>query len=332
MQTLPRRVPLQDHTHPPATLGDQIMPVRIPTAPIQTAQDPAVLGPETTTLRLGLPKGRMQEGVLRLLGDAGISVSMPSRGYRPSLSLPNVEAKLLKPQSIIEMLDAGSRDLGFAGADWVVELSARVVEVFDTGMDLVRVVAAAPRSLLNADGTLPNRPLVIASELERLSKRWIATRDRDDRFVRSYGATEVFPPEDADCIIDLVSSGATLEANNLQVVDELMRSSTRLYASEAAWADPAKRLAIEDFATLLRSVLDARLRVMVELNVNQSALDAVVRELPCMRQPTISPLHGGAGYAVKAAVAREIVPRLIPQLKALGGTDIVITNIAQVVP
>ncbi len=308
------------------------MPVRIPTAPIQTAQDPAVLGPETTTLRLGLPKGRMQEGVLRLLGDAGISVSMPSRGYRPSLSLPNVEAKLLKPQSIIEMLDAGSRDLGFAGADWVVELSARVVEVFDTGMDLVRVVAAAPRSLLNADGTLPNRPLVIASELERLSKRWIATRDRDDRFVRSYGATEVFPPEDADCIIDLVSSGATLEANNLQVVDELMRSSTRLYASEAAWADPAKRLAIEDFATLLRSVLDARLRVMVELNVNQSALDAVVRELPCMRQPTISPLHGGAGYAVKAAVAREIVPRLIPQLKALGGTDIVITNIAQVVP
>jgi len=274
----------------------------------------------------------MQEGVLRLLGDAGISVSMPSRGYRPSLSLPNVEAKLLKPQSIIEMLDAGSRDLGFAGADWVVELSARVVEVFDTGMDLVRVVAAAPRSLLNADGTLPNRPLVIASELERLSKRWIATRDRDDRFVRSYGATEVFPPEDADCIIDLVSSGATLEANNLQVVDELMRSSTRLYASEAAWADPAKRLAIEDFATLLRSVLDARLRVMVELNVNQSALDAVVRELPCMRQPTISPLHGGAGYAVKAAVAREIVPRLIPQLKALGGTDIVITNIAQVVP
>lgn len=298
----------------------------------RVAERASELATGVTPLRLGLPKGRMQDGVLRLLAEAGIGVSVPTRGYRPAVTLANVEAKLLKPQSIIEMLDAGSRDLGFAGADWVAELSARVVEVLDTGLDKVRVVAAAPRTLLDENGALPNRPLVVASELERLSKRWIATRDRDDKFVRSYGATEVFPPEDADCIIDLVSSGATLEANNLQVVDELMRSSTRLYASEAALADPAKRRAIEDFATVLKSVLDARQRVMLELNVTEASLAAIVRELPCMRQPTIATLHGGAGFAVKAAVARDAVPTLIPRLKALGGTDIVISTIAQVVP
>ncbi|MBX3315958.1 MAG: ATP phosphoribosyltransferase [Phycisphaeraceae bacterium] len=292
------------------------------------------------TLHVGIPKGRMYEGVVALLAEAGIRLSASARGYRPTLSLPGVEAKILKPQNIIEMLEIGSRDVGFAGADWVAELNADVVEVLDTGLDRVRVVAAAPRQILE-DGRLPRRPLVVASEMERLTRQWIATRDLDARFVRSYGATEVFPPEDADCIVDIAASGATLAANGLEIVDELLSSSTRLYASRAAMADDAKRATINDLALLLSSVLEARKRIMLEVNVPAENLDAVVAILPCMRQPTISPLHAGTcsqslsqprAFAVKAAVPRDRLPRLIPAIKQAGGTDLVISPIAQVVP
>ncbi|MCW5768215.1 MAG: ATP phosphoribosyltransferase [Phycisphaeraceae bacterium] len=297
--------------------------------------------PDTqATLHVAIPKGRMYEGVVALLAEAGIRLSASARGYRPTLSLPGVEAKILKPQNIIEMLEIGSRDVGFAGADWVAELGADVVEVLDTGLDRVRVVAAAPRQILE-DGRLPRRPLVVASEMERLTRQWIATRDLDARFVRSYGATEVFPPEDADCIVDIAASGATLAANGLEIVDELLSSSTRLYASRAAMADDAKRATINDLALLLSSVLEARKRIMLEVNVPAENLDAVVAILPCMRQPTISPLHAGTcsqslsqprAFAVKAAVPRDRLPRLIPAIKQAGGTDLVISPIAQVVP
>jgi ATP phosphoribosyltransferase len=286
---------------------------------------------DESTLRLAIPKGRMEQGVTRLLADAGIHLTQTVRSYRPHISIPNCEVKILKPQSIVEMLHAGSRDLGFAGADWVAELDGSLVELLDTGLDPVRVVAAAPAALL-VDGRLPERPLVVASEYESLSRRWIAGRCPQAVLVRSYGATEVFPPEDADLIIDNTATGSTLEANSLQVVDELMRSSTRLYASPRALEQPARRRAIDDLVLLVRSVLEARLRVMVEVNVAPERLDAVLAVLPCMRQPTVSQLAGGAGFAVKAAVPRADLPVVIPRLKAQGGEDVVVTRLAQIVP
>jgi len=289
------------------------------------------MDPQDTMLRFGLPKGRMQDGIFRLLADAGIRVAADSRGYRPTVSLPGLEAKILKPQNIIEMLNAGSRDLGFAGADWVSELGAEVVEVLDTGLDPVRMVAAAPAGTL-VDGALPRRHLIVASEYERLTRRWIGERGLDATFVRSYGATEVFPPEDADCIVDITQTGSTLKANDLAIVGELMTSSTRLYAHPAVLDDPAKRAATDRLVLLLRSVLDARKRVMVEINCPAEALEALIAILPCMREPTISPLHGGSGYAVKVAVPRQDLPRLIPEIKARGGSDVVVTALAQIVP
>jgi len=282
-------------------------------------------------LRLALPKGRMQAGVFELLASAAIHVRVGSRGYRPQVSLPGVDAKILKPQNVVEMLDAGSRDVGFAGADWVQELSADVVEVLDTGLDEVRLVGAAPADLL-VEGRLPRRPLVIASEYERICRDWIRSREYDARFVRSYGATEVFPPEDADCIVDIAASGDTLRAHNLVVFEELLRSSTRLYASRPAMEDPERRASIERLAILLRSVLEARRRVMLEVNVGAGALEDVVSVLPGMRHPTIAPLHGEAGFAVKAAVPRRDLPLLIPEIKARGGTDIVVSETAQIIP
>ncbi|TVQ62420.1 MAG: ATP phosphoribosyltransferase [Phycisphaerales bacterium] len=284
-----------------------------------------------SALRLAIPKGRMHEGVVALLADAGVRITASARGYRPRVSLPDTETKVLKPQNIVEMLDAGSRDAGFAGADWVEELNADVVEILDTGLDAVRIVAAAPPAVLD-DGAPPARPLVVASEFERIARRWIDRRNRDDRFLRSYGATEVFPPEDADCVIDVAASGATLEANNLVVFETLMHSSTRLYASRRAMETPEKRRAIEDLALVLRSVLEARKRVMLEVNVAPDRLEAVVAALPCMREPTVALLHAGAGYAVKAAVPRDALPTLIPAIKAQGGADIVISPLSQVTP
>ncbi|GMV38604.1 MAG: ATP phosphoribosyltransferase [Myxococcales bacterium] len=282
-------------------------------------------------IRLGLPKGRMQEGVFALLADAGVRVRAGARGYRPVVSLPGWEAKILKPQSIVEMLHLGSRDVGFAGADWVAELGADLVEVLDLGLDPVELVAAAPRSLL-AGGRLPARHLVIASEYERLTREWIRSEGLDATFVRSHGATEVFPPEDADCIVDNTATGATLRDNDLEILALVMRSSTRLYASRAAMDDPERRGAVEHLALLLRSVLEARARVMLEVNVSAERLEELAAVLPCMREPTIAPLHGDAGFAMKVAVPRKDLPALIPLIKSHGGTDIVVSSVAQIVP
>ena len=281
-------------------------------------------------LRLALPKGRMQEGVFRLLAQAGVDVRLSSRGYRPTVSLEHTDAKLLKPQNIVEMLDVGTRDLGFAGADWVAELGADLVEILDTRMDPVRVVAAAPADLVR-EAWPPTRPIRVASEYERLTRNWIAENNLDARFIRTYGATEVFPPEDADCIVDNTATGATLVANNLDIVGEVMRSSTRLYASKEAMADPALRARIEDLRLLLGSVLEARRRVMLEVNCGPNDLDALVELLPCMREPTISRLFRDSGYAVKVAVPREQLAALVPRIRAAGGTDIVVSQLTQIV-
>ncbi|MEO6461961.1 MAG: ATP phosphoribosyltransferase [Candidatus Eisenbacteria bacterium] len=285
----------------------------------------------TTPLRLALPKGRMQDGVFALLEGAGIQVRAGTRSYQPALSAPGYVAKILKPQNIVEMLHLGSRDAGFAGADWVAELGADVVEVLDTGLDPVRLVAAAPAALLDG-GALPARRLVFASEYERLTTRWIAARGVDASCVRSYGATEVFPPEDADAIVDNTATGSTLAAHGLVVLDEVLASSTRFYANPRALEDPRRREAIDELALLLRSVIEARSRVMLEMNVSAERLDALVAVLPAMREPTVAPLHAGAGYAVKAAVRRVDLTRVLPAIKASGGTDIVVTTFSQIVP
>ena len=288
--------------------------------------------PTSRDLNLALPKGRMQDGVLALLSEAGIQVRTLTRGYRPSLSVAGIDAKLLKPQNVVEMLHAGTRDVGFAGADWVAELGAELVELIDTGLDPVRVVVAAPEGLLD-NGELPvDRSFVVASEYVGLTGRWIGSQPFQATFVRSYGATEAFPPEDADLIVDNTATGSTLKENGLQVVDVLMESSTRLYANPRALEDPELASRIEDLVLLIRSVLVGRDRVMLEVNVSEADLPGLVDMLPCMREPTVSRLHGEGGYAVRAAVPKAELPELLLAVKAKGGTDLVVSRPSQIVP
>lgn len=310
----------------------------------QIETDPREPRAETTTaappraadapLRLALPKGRLQAGTTELLVAAGLRVRPTGRAYRPGIDgFGPVDAKLLKPQNIVRMLDAGARDVGFAGADWIREAgSSSVVELVDTGLDPVRIVAAAPPALLGPDGALPRRPLTVATEYEALTREWARARGLEVRILRTYGATEVFPPEDADLIVDNTATGATLAANGLEVVDELMTSTTRLAASRRALDDPERGAAIERLVLLTRSVLEARGRVMVDLNVGEGDLASVLEVLPSMRRPTVSSLGDGAGVAVRSAVPRSQVAELVPALKAAGASDIVISAVSQLVP
>ena len=272
----------------------------------------------------------MYEGVQRLMSEAGCPVHTTSRNYRANIELTGFKAKILKPQGIVEMLQAGRRDIGFAGADWVAELDVDLVELLDTGMDKVKIVAAAPEAILD-EGKLPKRPLIVASEYARLTQSWIARSGLNATFLRSWGATEVLPPEDADCIVDNTATGSTLAANRLAIIDTLMTSSTRLYANPRVLEDSFKRGLIEDFVLLLTSVLKARNRVMLECNVSKELLARVVKIIPCMREPTIAPLYSEAAFAVKVAVPRNKLSDLIPELKRNGATDIVVSRINQIV-
>ena len=172
----------------------------------------------------------------------------------------------------------------------------------------------------------------VASEYVRITESWVRERGLEAQLVRSYGATEVFPPEDAEVIVDNTSTGATLKSNQLEIIEVVARSSTRLYANPRSYEIPAKREAIDHLVLMLKSALAARARVMLELNVEATQLEGVLEILPCMRHPTISTLYGESGYAVKAAVPRVGLPELIGALRREGGTDIVITRLSQIIP
>jgi ATP phosphoribosyltransferase len=280
-------------------------------------------------LRLLLPKGRIFDNVSRLFAEAGFPLALAERTYRPSLGADWIDAKIMKPQNVGELLELGSHDAGFTGVDWIEESGAGVEEIMDLGFDRVRIVAAVPRGFDQAAAR--SQKLTVATEYVNLAGRWLEKSGFQYRIVRTYGATEVFPPDDADMIIDNTSSGQTLRDNGLAIIDTLLESSTRFVASRAAMADNGKRRRIEELAMLFRAVLDGRDRVMLEMNIPRDRFEALAAGLPAMRSPTVAPLYGDDGYAVKIAVKKSEVPDIIPRLKKLGALDIVEYDLRKVV-
>jgi ATP phosphoribosyltransferase len=272
-------------------------------------------------LKLLLPKGRIYENVISLFNGAGIQITLPERAYRPFVNQDDIEAKVMKPQNIGKLLELGSHDAGFTGLDWINETSADVEEIMDFGFDKVRIVAAAPDTI--DDKTLKSRRIIVATEYESLARRWLESRGYNFLIVRTHGATEVFPPDDADMIIDNTSTGRTLIENGLRIVDTLLTSSTRMFASKTALKDADKKKKILELKMLFEAVLNARSRVMLEMNVAKEKFSSLVSSLPSMRSPTVSPLYADDGYAIKIAVPKSEVPQLLPALKSLGATDIV---------
>jgi ATP phosphoribosyltransferase len=281
-------------------------------------------------LKLLIPKGRIFNNIQALFADAGYPLSLADRTYRPQISAPWLEAKIMKPQNVGQLLEMGSHDAGFTGLDWLQETGADVVEVLDLGLDRVRIVVACPSGV--TDEALRSRKVAVATEYVNVAGRWLAKQGVDFHIIRTYGATEVFPPDDADMIIDNTASGQTLRDNGLRIIDTIMESSTRFVASKQAMDNAEKRGRIEELAMLFRAALEGRERVMLEMNVTKEALEALTVGLPAMRSPTVSPLFGGQGFAVKTAVKKNEVAALIPRLKKLGATDIVEYELRKVVP
>jgi len=280
-------------------------------------------------LRILIPKGRIFEHVSRLFGEAGFPMTLADRTYRPVLGVDWLDAKIMKPQNVGQLLELGSHDAGFTGIDWIRENDSDVEEILDLGFDRVRIVAAIPGEW--EVSRLRDRRIVAATEYVNLAGVWLSEQGWDYRILRTYGATEVFPPDDADMIIDNTSSGQTLRDNGLQIIATLLESSTRFVASKKAVADPEKRGRIEELAVLFQAVLDGRDRVMLEMNIPKAAFSRIVEGLPAMRSPTVAPLYGDEGFAVKIAVKRSEVAAIIPRLKSLGALDIVEYDLRKVV-
>lgn len=272
------------------------------------------------TLKILVAKGRLLPAVSKLLLEAGLISEVIDQAYVIPSTDPRLKFKLMKPQNIPELVELGSYDAGFTGHDWVVEKRARVEEILNLGFNPVKIVSATSRK--NSLSSLKKRKIIVASEYENISREYLKRNNFKYHFIRSFGATEAFPPEDADLIIDNMATGRTLKENGLKVIHIILQSSTRLIINPAIKADPWKKDKLEEILTLIKAVLNARNRVMLEMNVGNKQLEEIVRILPCMRAPTVAPLYNGTGYAVKVAVKKEEVVRLIPMLKKLGATDI----------
>ena len=278
-------------------------------------------------LKILLAKGRIYESVYELLSDVGISIHLPDRTYFPTTNQKDLAFQVVKPQITSLLLANNKADVGFSGKDWVYENQVEndVVEIMDLGFDPVRIVAAIPEA--RDFDKLLKAPVTIATEYQTLSRKWVEEKKIDGTIFRTWGTSEGFVQDNEDSIaqilIDNTSTGSSLKANRLKIVDTLMESSTRMYASKAAMADPAKKQKIMELKMLFETVLNARSRVMLEMNCAEDKFETLIKGIPSMKSPTVSPLFGGNGYAIKIAVKKSEVPTLLPKLQSLGATDIV---------
>lgn len=287
-------------------------------------------------LRILLAKGRIYESVYELLKDVGISLHLPERTYFPTTNQEDLAFQVVKPQITSALLAGEKADVGFSGKDWVYEngVQDQVEEIMDLGFDPVRIVAAIPETV-DFDKLLKSE-VTIATEYQNLSKKWLSDKKVKGQIFRTWGTSEGFVQDTPDALahilIDNTATGSSLRANNLKIVDTLMESSTRMYASKAAMADPKKKQKILELKMLFQAVLNARSKVMLEMNVSKDKFDALVKGLPSMKSPTVSPLFGDDGYAVKIAVKKSEVPTLLPKLQQLGATDILEYELRKVMP
>ena len=278
-------------------------------------------------LKILLAKGRIYESVYELLNDVGISIYLPDRTYFPTTNQEDLAFQVVKPQITSLLLANNKADLGFSGKDWVYENGVEndVVEIMDLGFDPVRIVAAIPEAR-DFDKILKEKA-IIATEYQNLSKKWVEEKKFDGTIFRTWGTSEGFVQDTdesiAQILIDNTSTGSSLRANRLKIVDTLMESSTRMYASKEAMANPEKKQKIMALKMLFETVLNARSRVMLEMNVGKKDFDNLMKGIPSMKSPTVSPLFNDDGFAVKIAVKKSEVPTLLPKLQSLGATDIV---------
>ncbi len=279
-------------------------------------------------LKIGLPKGSLQEATFKLLSKAGWDFRVDARSYQPMVDDPEISALLIRPQEIPRYLEDGILDVGITGKDWIEDNGADVHEVTEltyskATRNPIRVVLAAPENS-QIEGPRDLAGKRIATEYVQLTERYLGAHGVRDASVEfSWGACEVKVPVLADAIVVNTETGNSLRAHNLRIVDTLLLSTTRLVANHSAWADPEKRAKIENLAMLLQGALNADALVGLKMNVEKSQLDAVVAQLPALKRPTVSPLYDNGWMAVEIIIEEKQARDLIPRLKRAGAEGIV---------
>ena len=278
-------------------------------------------------LRLGIPKGSLQEATIALFKRAGWNIYADGRSYFPSIDDCEIECMLIRAQEMARYVDHGVLDAGLTGIDWVVESGLDVASVISLtyakqSRRKVRWVLAVPESS-SFERAADLEGKIIATELVEVSKRYFAERGVNVKVEFSWGATEVKPPMLADAIVEVTETGSSLKANHLKIIDTVMESETHLIASKAALADAWKREKIESVALMLRGAIDAQSQVGLMLNVQRANLDAVLAVLPALNSPTISHLSDPDWVAVNTIVDERTAREVIPRLKAANASGIV---------
>jgi ATP phosphoribosyltransferase len=280
-----------------------------------------------TKLRLGIPKGSLQDATIALFKRAGWNIYADGRSYFPSIDDPEIECMLIRAQEMARYVDHGVLDAGLTGIDWVVESGLDVPTVTSLtyakqSRRKVRWVLAVPEgSGFEKAEDLEGK--IVATELVEVSKRYFAEKGVNVKVEFSWGATEVKPPTLADAIIEITETGSSLKANRLKIIDTVMESETHLIAGKVALADDWKRNKIEQIALMLRGAIDAQSMVGLMLNVQRENLDAVLAVLPALNSPTISQLSNSEWVAVNTIVEECVARDVMPKLKAAKATGIV---------
>lgn len=284
-------------------------------------------GLDENILKIGLPKGSLEGPTFRLLAKAGFHFSVSSRSYFPSIEDEEIQAILIRAQEIAKYIEDGVFDVGLTGKDWILENRADVVEVDSLNyskstMRPVRWVLAVPadsdiKSVKDLEGKR------IATEIVNLTSDWLKKNDVKAEVEFSWGATEVKAPTLVDAIVEVTETGGSLRANNLIIIEELLTSCTMLVANKKSWANPQKREKIENLNMMLQGALHSEGKVGLKMNLPKDKLDMVIKELPALKKPTISPLYGEEWFAIEIIIEERIVRNLIPNLKKAGAQDII---------
>ena len=278
-------------------------------------------------LRLGIPKGSLQDATLALFKRAGWNIYADGRSYFPSIDDGDIECMLIRAQEMARYVDHGVLDAGLTGIDWVVESGLEVESITSLvyakqSRRRVRWVLAVPESSpWQRAEDLSGK--IIATELVEVTKKYFAAKNIPVKVEFSWGATEVKPPTLADAIVEVTETGSSLRANRLRIIDTVMESETRLIANRAACGDPWKKQKIDNLALMLRGAIDAQDRVGLMLNVEKANLAEVLGVLPALNSPTVSELSDSKWVAVNTILEESTVREVIPKLKAARATGIV---------
>jgi ATP phosphoribosyltransferase len=278
-------------------------------------------------LKLGIPKGSLENATVDLFRRAGFQITTSSRSYFPAIDDPEIECMLIRAQEMARYVEDGVLDAGLTGRDWVQENEAKVETVADLiyakqSFGKVRWVLAVPdgspfQSVKDLEGK------IIATELVSATQRYLAANGVRAKVEFSWGATEVKPPELADAIVEVTETGSSLRANKLRIIDTVLESNTQFIANVDSWKEPSKRRKLEDIRMLLEGAINALGKVGLMLNVEKTNLAAVIAVLPALKNPTISTLSDDRWLAVNTILDELTVRTIIPRLKEAGAQGIV---------